>query len=128
MVIFLLSFVKGSKAAEGGKNPLADMDPGGPNPLGHRFASSFFRFFAFDLASPKDSEKPLEFRETRNPAFEEDLSIVDNEYILVKRGRDISDISVTSLSCKHMVFMKRFCPEGFNDADKILLTVRAWLF
>ena len=36
MVMFLLSFVKGSKSAEGGKNPLADMDPGGPNPLGHR--------------------------------------------------------------------------------------------
>ena len=49
MVMFLLSFVKGSKSAEGGKNPLADMDrggtygsisasgfgPGGPNPLGH---------------------------------------------------------------------------------------------
>ena len=26
MVIFLLSFVKGSKSAEGGKNPLADLD------------------------------------------------------------------------------------------------------
>ena len=26
--MFLLSFVKGSKSAEGGKNPLADMDPG----------------------------------------------------------------------------------------------------
>ena len=26
MVMFLLSFVKGSKSAEGGKNPLADMD------------------------------------------------------------------------------------------------------
>ena len=36
MVMFLLSFVKGSKSAKGGKNPLADMDPGGPNPLGHR--------------------------------------------------------------------------------------------
>ena len=36
MVMFLLSFVKGSKSAEGGPNPLADMDPGGPNPLGHR--------------------------------------------------------------------------------------------
>ena len=35
MVMYLLSFVKGSKSAEGGKNPLADMDPGGPN-LGHR--------------------------------------------------------------------------------------------
>ena len=34
MVMFLLSFVKGSKSAEGGgKNPLADMDPGGPNLL-----------------------------------------------------------------------------------------------
>ena len=35
MVMFLLSFVKGSKSAEGDKNPLADMDPGGPglNPL-----------------------------------------------------------------------------------------------
>ena len=33
MVMFLLSFVKGSKSAEWGKNPLADMDPGGPNPL-----------------------------------------------------------------------------------------------
>ena len=43
----LLTFVKGSKSAEGGPNPLADMDwggsksasgygPGGPNPLGHR--------------------------------------------------------------------------------------------
>ena len=33
--MFLLSFVKGSKSAEGDKNPLADMDPGGPglNPL-----------------------------------------------------------------------------------------------
>ena len=30
MVMFLLSFVKGSKSAEGGKNPLADMEPGGP--------------------------------------------------------------------------------------------------
>ena len=28
--MFLLSFVKGSKSAEGGPNPLADMDPGGP--------------------------------------------------------------------------------------------------
>ena len=26
MVLFLLSFVKGSKSAEGGPNPLADMD------------------------------------------------------------------------------------------------------
>ena len=33
MVMFLLSFVKGSKSAEGGPNPLADTDPGGPNPL-----------------------------------------------------------------------------------------------
>ena len=33
MVMFLLSFVKGSKSAEGGKNPLADMDRGGPYPL-----------------------------------------------------------------------------------------------
>ena len=32
MVIFLPSFVKGSKSAEGGKNPLADMDPGSPSP------------------------------------------------------------------------------------------------
>ena len=31
MVMFLLSFVKGSTSAEGGKNPLADMDPGGPD-------------------------------------------------------------------------------------------------
>ena len=34
--MFLLSFANGSKSAEGGKNPLPDMDPGGPNPLGHR--------------------------------------------------------------------------------------------
>ena len=33
MLMFFLSFVKGSKFAEGGKNPLADMDLGGPNPL-----------------------------------------------------------------------------------------------
>ena len=33
MVMFLLNFVKGSKSAEGGPNPLADMDRGGPNPL-----------------------------------------------------------------------------------------------
>ena len=31
--MFLLSFVKGSKSAEGGENPLADMDPRGANPL-----------------------------------------------------------------------------------------------
>ena len=31
--MFLLSFVKGSKSAEWGKNPLADMDSGDPNPL-----------------------------------------------------------------------------------------------
>ena len=37
MVVFLLSFVNGSKSAEGGKNPPADMDPGGPNPLGGPF-------------------------------------------------------------------------------------------
>ena len=34
MVMFLLSFVKGSKSAEGGKNPLADMDPGRYGPGG----------------------------------------------------------------------------------------------
>lgn len=28
--------LKGSKSAEGSPYPLADMDPGGPNPLGHR--------------------------------------------------------------------------------------------
>ena len=33
MVMFLLSFVKGSKSAERGKNPLADMDRGGRYPL-----------------------------------------------------------------------------------------------
>ena len=33
MVMFSLSFVKGSKSAEGSKNPPADMDPGGTNPL-----------------------------------------------------------------------------------------------
>ena len=57
MVMFLLSFVTGSQTAEGGKNPLADMDrgasgfgPGGPilegsksartpaQPLGHFLA------------------------------------------------------------------------------------------
>ena len=31
--MFLLSFVKGSKSAEGGPHPLADIDRGGPNPL-----------------------------------------------------------------------------------------------
>ena len=30
MVMFLQSFVKGSNSVEGGPNPLADMDPGGP--------------------------------------------------------------------------------------------------
>ena len=34
--MFLLSFVKGSKSAEGGPNRLADMDPGGPNPKSAR--------------------------------------------------------------------------------------------
>ena len=33
MVMFLLSFVEGSKSAEGAPNPLADVDPGGPYPL-----------------------------------------------------------------------------------------------
>ena len=28
--MFFLSFVKGAKSVEGGPNPLADMDPGGP--------------------------------------------------------------------------------------------------
>ena len=31
--MFLLTFVKGSKSEERGKNPLADKDPGGPDPL-----------------------------------------------------------------------------------------------
>ena len=31
--MFSLNFVKGSKSAEGGPNPLADMDRGVPNPL-----------------------------------------------------------------------------------------------
>ena len=31
--MFSPSFVKGSKSAEEGKNPLADMDPRGPNLL-----------------------------------------------------------------------------------------------
>ena len=46
--------------------------------------------FAVNLLSPKNSKKPLEFMETRNPAFQEDLSVVDNEnilVILVNRGR-----------------------------------------
>ena len=50
--------------------------------------------FRFDLSSPKESQKLLESRETRNPAFHEYLSVVDNEYILVKRGSSISNISV----------------------------------
>ena len=32
-MMFSLGLVEGSKFAEGGKNPLADMDPGGPTPL-----------------------------------------------------------------------------------------------
>ena len=70
----------------------------------------------------------LNGKHPRNPAFQEDLRVVDNECILVKRGRDISNISVTSLSCKHILLVKRFCPEGLNDAEKILLTLRARLF
>ena len=31
--MFLLTFVKGSKSEERGRNPLADLDPGGPDPL-----------------------------------------------------------------------------------------------
>ena len=84
--------------------------------------------FRSDLSSPKESEKPLESRVTRNPAFQEDLSVVDNEYILVQCGRDVSNISVTYWSCKHRPLVKRFCPEGFNNAEKILLTLRARLF
>ena len=41
MVMFLLSFVKGSKSVEGGKNPLADMDPGGLILGGSIFTSGF---------------------------------------------------------------------------------------
>ena len=33
MVMFLPSFVKGSKSAEGDPNPLVDLDGGGPYPL-----------------------------------------------------------------------------------------------
>ena len=84
--------------------------------------------FRSNLSSPKESEKPLESRVTRNPTFQEDLRVVDNEYILVKCGKDVSNISVTSLSCKHRPLAKRFCQEGFNDAEKILLTLRARLF
>ena len=68
--------------------------------------------FAVNLLSPKDSKKPLEFRETRNPAFQEDLSVVDNENISVNRGRDISDISDTSLPCKHISFSETFLPKA----------------
>ena len=32
-MMFSLSFVEGSKSAEGGPNPLADLDWGGPYPL-----------------------------------------------------------------------------------------------
>ena len=44
LVMLLLSFDKGSKSAEGGPNPLADMDRGGPNPnpLGHRLHAGLF--------------------------------------------------------------------------------------
>ena len=38
---FLLSFAKGSKSAEGGKNPLADMARGGPILEGSISASGF---------------------------------------------------------------------------------------
>ena len=37
-------------------------------------------------------------------------------------------IFLSSLSCKHRPLVKRFCPEGFNDTEKILLTLRARLF
>ena len=53
---------------------------------------------------------------------------MDNKYTLVKRGKDISNISVMPLSCKHILLVKRFCPEGFNDAEKILLTLRFFVF
>ena len=43
MVMCLLSFVKGSKSAEGGKNPLADMDPGGPILGGSKSAITLVR-------------------------------------------------------------------------------------
>ena len=44
---------------------------------------------------------------------------MDNKYILVKRGRDVSNISVTSLSCKHRPLMK------INvSAQKALTTLR----
>ena len=39
----------------------------------HWFAGSLFRFSLFDLSSPKESQKLLESRETRNPAFQEYL-------------------------------------------------------
>ena len=49
-MMFSLSFVEGSKSAEGVKRPLADMDrgfqiEGGPNPLGHRALKWVFVLF-----------------------------------------------------------------------------------
>ena len=57
MVIFLLSFVKGSKSAEGGPNPLADMDPGGPILGGSKSARTpaFRNFSRFSTKIPFQS-------------------------------------------------------------------------
>ena len=66
----------------------------GEETLARRFALFRSFVFRFDLSSPKESQKLVESRETRNPAFQEYLSVVDNKYILVKRGREISNISV----------------------------------
>ena len=45
-MMFSLSFVGGSKSAEGGPYPLTDLDRGGPNPLGHRDdVSSYFKYY-----------------------------------------------------------------------------------
>ena len=69
--------------------------------------------FAVNLLSPKNSKKPLEFRETRNPAFQEDLSVVDNENILVNRGRagEIFPIFLARpCHANTLLLVKRFCP------------------
>ena len=51
VIMFLLSFVKGSKSAEGGKNPLVDMDPRGPNPLADMDRGGLFPLADLDRGS-----------------------------------------------------------------------------
>ena len=110
--MFLLSFVKGSKSAEGGPNPLADMDRGSPNPLGHRHrrGQGPVSRKSRELSGP---EKP--FVKLR-PAYS--VKLIFSHVVKVIKNKNngkVSCLETPSLRRYKENYLTRNTPEKFRD-------------